>query len=129
MKGLKFSRRNLLQLGAMAAITAAVSESSEQPLAKPFSFQKANSGPLSEKKFSTKGLFMHAWDLRDQGADRVMGWMSDSGLNEMYIAGTYHSGWFIHPHSPDHRTYMTEGSVAYFQPDHKLYKTPMRPQV
>src|SRR2546426_12771613 len=72
---------------------------------------------------------MHAWDLRDEGADHIMGWMYDSGLNEMYIASTYHSGYFIHPHCPERRTYMTEGSVAYFQPDHKLYKTPMRPQV
>jgi hypothetical protein len=54
--------------------------------------------------------------------------MRDSGLNEMYIAATYHSGWFIQPHNADRHTYMTEGSVAYFQPDHKLYKTPMRPQ-
>jgi hypothetical protein len=73
---------------------------------------------------------MHAWDLRDDGADRVMGWMRDSGLNLMGIAGCYHSGWFIHPHNPKHRVYMTEGSVAYFQPDENLYaKTPMRPPV
>jgi hypothetical protein len=47
----------------------------------------------------------------------------------MCIAGCYHSGWFVHPHDPAHRAFLTEGSVAYFQPDERLYsRTPMRPQ-
>ncbi len=79
---------------------------------------------------STKGLWMHAWDLLDNGADKVMGWMSDSGLNLMCMASCYHSGWFVHPHSSRRRVYMTEGSVAYFHPDEKLYThTPLRPQL
>jgi len=73
---------------------------------------------------------MHAWDLKDSGADKVMEWMHDSGLNQMVIAGCYHSGWFVHPHNPRHRTYMTEGSVAYFHPNIKIFKgSPIKPIV
>jgi len=73
---------------------------------------------------------MHAWDLRNEGPDSIMGWMSDSGLNQMCIAACYHSGWFVHPHSSGRRALMTEGSVAYFQPDERLYsQTALRPQL
>lgn len=51
-----------------------------------------------------------------------MGWMQDSGLNEMVIAGCYHAGWFVHPHNASHRAYMTEGSVAYFHPDRRIFR-------
>src|SRR4029077_11198672 len=79
---------------------------------------------------TTKGIWMHAWDLRDHGPDHVIGWIQDSGLNQMCMASCYHSGWFVHPQSPKRRCYLTEGSVAYFQPDEKLYdQTPIRPRV
>jgi hypothetical protein len=125
------SRRDLLQLSALAAVSPPRVRASVAPKAfqnRPSRQDCSGEGP--EDRLFTKGLFMHAWDLRDDGADRVMGWMRDSGLNLMCIAGCYHSGWFIHPHNPKHRVYMTEGSVAYFQPDESLYaRTPMRPQL
>ncbi len=81
-------------------------------------------------KLSFRGLFLHAWDLADDGADQVMGWMSEAGLNTLCLAGTYHSGWFIHPHNRRHRLFMTEGSVCYFRPQLSLYKrTKLRPRV
>ena len=80
--------------------------------------------------FQSKGLFAHAWDLCEEGTDRIMGWMQDSGLNVLCLASVYHSGWFVHPHNPKHRLYMSEGSRSYFQPDEKLYgNTSLRPQV
>jgi hypothetical protein len=79
--------------------------------------------------FTSKGLFVYAWDLRDEGVDHVMAWMQDTGLNTMCLASTYHSGWLIHPHNPSHRAYFTEGSRSYFHIDEKLYaKTPLRPR-
>jgi hypothetical protein len=81
------------------------------------------------ERLLSKGIFVHAWDLRDEGADHVMRWMRDSGLNVMCLAGTYHSGWFLHSHNPKHKLYMTEGSRCYFRPDDKLYaNTPLRPR-
>ena len=111
MTPLDSSRRQFLQVTTLAA---------GLPLQKAV---PAENGP------STKGLYVHAWDLRDQGADRLMAWMADVGLNRMYLASCYHSGWFVHPHSPT-RAFMTEGSVAYFRPDEKLYlRTSLRPRV
>ena len=77
-----------------------------------------------------RSLFLHAWDLADDQADAVMGWMADARLNTMCVAGTYHSGWFIHPHAARHRAFMTEGSVCYFHPQASLYRdTPLKPTV
>ncbi len=129
MKKPTLSRRDLLQLSTVLAMPPA------NDVVSSLLQLKKKEGDASMEKghqepFSTKGLYMHAWDLRDDGADRVMGWMHDSGLKQMYIAGCYHSGWFIHPHSSRHRTYITEGSAAYFHPDEKLYKnTPLKPQL
>ena len=82
-------------------------------------------GPLT-----TRGLFLHVWDLRDEGVDRVLGWMQESGLNQMAIAGSYHSGWFVHPGKEKRRLYMTQGGVLYFPPDPKIFKsTPIKPEV
>ena len=92
------SRRSLLQLSALAAMSRRKAKAaSPRPsrAARPGQTESTGSAPLQ-----TKGLFMHAWDLKDSGADTVMAWMRDSGLNQMTIAGCYHSGWFVHPHNP-----------------------------
>jgi hypothetical protein len=75
-----------------------------------------------EPPLAFRSMFLHAWDLAHDGVDKVMGWMSDAGLNTMCLAGNYHSGWFIHPHNSKHRAFMTEGSVCYFHPQPSLYK-------
>ncbi len=76
------------------------------------------------------GLWMYAWDLADEGVERVMGWAADSGLTALQIAGSYHAGWFLHPHNPKHRAYMPADGCVYFHPDERLYaKTILKPQV
>ncbi len=78
----------------------------------------------------TRGLFMHVWDLRDQGIDALVGWARDSGLNQLLFAGSYHSGWFVHPHAPKRRLFMTEGGALYFPPDPRIFRaTPIEPAV
>jgi hypothetical protein len=75
-----------------------------------------------------RSLFLHAWDLADEGVDRVMDSIRAAGLNTLCMASTYHSGWFIHPGNPKHRAFMTEGSVCYFHPTESHYKeTSLRP--
>ena len=37
-------------------------------------------GPLT-----TRGLFLHVWDLRDEGVDHVLGWMQEAGFRESYV--------------------------------------------
>ena len=76
------------------------------------------------------GLWMYAWDLADEGIDQVMGWAADAGITALQIAGSYHAGWFIHPHNPRCRAFMTEDGCVYFQPTHSLYdNTVLKPKV
>ena len=76
------------------------------------------------------GLWMYAWDLRDEGVDQVMGFARDSGLNALYVAGSYHHGWFIHPHNPHTRAFFADGGSVYFHPKRSLFrKTKIKPVV
>ena len=111
------SRRTLLQLATGA--TACALPVTLTPR------ESAARAPLT-----TRGLFLHVWDLQDEGVDHVLGWMRDSGLNQMVIAGSYHSGWFVHPRKERRRLYMTEGGVLYFPPDPTVFRaTPIEPEV
>jgi hypothetical protein len=108
------TRRDLLKLTAAAAVAG---PSAPQP-------------PTSPEPLRTRGLFLHVWDLEDEGVDRVLGWTRDAGLNQMLFAGSYHSGWFVHPGKPKRRLYMTQGGVLYFPPDPAIFKsTPIQPEV
>jgi hypothetical protein len=87
-------------------------------------------GDGSANQLSFRSVFAHAWDFADGDIDAVMDSIGQMGLNTICMAGTYHSGWFIHPTNPKHRAFMTEGSVCYFHPHDALYqKTKLRPQV
>ena len=111
------SRRRLLQLGAGVALSGARDVTIEQTGA-------------AQEPLRTRGLFLHVWDLQDEGVDPVLGWMRDAGLNQMLIAGSYHSGWFVHPRKEKRRVYMTQGGVLYFPPDPAIFKsTPIQPEV
>lgn len=121
------TRRRLLQIGVGVAgsgtmnIRAAAGKS---PLPAP------DPVPTAQEPLSTRGLFLHVWDLQDEGVDRVLGWISDSGLNQMAIAGSYHSGWFVHPGKEKRRLYMTPGGALYFPPDPAIFRgTPIQPAV
>src|SRR5688572_21787718 len=104
MKHSSFSRRDFFRVVGAAALLPAVGQPAIQ---------------ATDPKASTRGLFMHVWDLVDEDIDGLMSWMHDSNLNQMCIASTYHSGWFVHPHAPKHRLHLTEGGVLYFPPDKK----------
>jgi hypothetical protein len=114
MKSSHLSRRRVLQLGAQASAAPSRLKGAKRSLTRSRDSKQADLDPPSAERLSTKGLFMHAWDLRDEGADQVMGWMSDSGLNQMCIASCYHSGWFVHPHHPRHRTLHERGERRLF---------------
>jgi hypothetical protein len=83
---------------------------------------------MNQKMYA--GLWLFAWDLADEGVDSVMGWAADSGLTALQIAGSYHAGWFVHPHNPKHRIYMPQDGCIYFHPSMALYEdTILKPQV
>lgn len=76
------------------------------------------------------GIWMYAWDLQDEGLDKVLGFIADSGLTAIHLAGSYHAGFFLHPHNPRHKAYFTEDGVVYFQPQIELFeKTKLKPKV
>jgi hypothetical protein len=113
-----FSRRKLLQAGIASTAVAWYPAS------------RASTRQVPQQPLRTRGLFLHVWDLQDEGVDRVLGWMQESGLNQMAIAGSYHAGWFVHPRKEQRRLYMTQGGVLYFPPDAKLFHaTPIKPEV
>jgi hypothetical protein len=66
------------------------------------------------------GICCFAWDFEGEGVDEVMGWAAESGLSYLAYAGSYHSGWFLHPHNPRCRTRLTS-SALYFEPQRDLY--------
>lgn len=75
-------------------------------------------------------LCLFAWDLQDEGIDPVLDFCADAGVTSLFLASVYHSGWFVHPHNPRRRTYMTEDGVAYFHPDPAQFAaTPLQPKV
>jgi hypothetical protein len=121
------SRRRLLQIGtgiAVGSTFGAGAAARNGALPAP----AASTG--AQPPLSTRGLFLHVWDLQDEGIDRVLGWMHDSGLNQMAIAGSYHSGWFVHPGKERRRLYMTQGGALYFPPDRRIFRTtPIEPAV
>ncbi|MDD8015641.1 MAG: hypothetical protein PHX45_08100 [Acidobacteriota bacterium] len=127
----KLSRRRFLQAGGLVAAASALRAGTRESHGAPDPESGENSAAapsLPAAGLNLKGLFLHAWDLRDDGVDTVMGWMRDSGLNTMQLAGTYHSGWFLHPQNSRHRAFMTEGSRCYFHPHEEFYKgTSLKP--
>src|SRR6266702_6978249 len=38
-----------------------------------------------------RSMFLRAWDLANDGVDRVMEWMSEAGLNTLCLASNYHN--------------------------------------
>ena len=114
---ISLSRRRFLELGAGVALSAVPQV-------------QGTKSASSREPLRTRGLFLHVWDLQDEGVDRVLGWMRDAGLNQMLIAGSYHSGWFVHPRKEKRRLYMTQGGVLYFPPDARIFtSTPIQPAV
>jgi len=76
------------------------------------------------------GLWMYAWDLRDEGLDKVLSFARDIGVKAVNLASSYHAGFFLHPHNPTHKMYFALDGVVYFQPRMDLYrKTKLKPLV
>jgi hypothetical protein len=66
-------------------------------------------------------VFCYAWDFADEGVDKLLSWCQDTGITHLFLAATYHTGWFLHSHNPKHKAYMAESGAAYFHPQNELY--------
>ncbi|MBM4084064.1 MAG: hypothetical protein FJ272_04665 [Planctomycetes bacterium] len=75
-------------------------------------------------------LWMFAWDLQDEGVEKVLGFAADCGLSAVQIASSYHAGNFILGHNPKRVAYFPEDGVAYFHPHLELYAgTKLKPKI
>jgi hypothetical protein len=74
-------------------------------------------------------LCVFPWDLQDEGLDTVLHSAAGLGVTRLFLASVYHAGWFVLPHNPRRKTFMTEDGVAYFHPEPVHYaSTPLKPK-
>ncbi|MBX8631101.1 MAG: hypothetical protein KIY12_04285 [Thermoplasmata archaeon] len=73
-------------------------------------------------------IYVHPWDVADEGASTLLDYLCDAGINELNLATSYHSGRFILPHNPTRRVYWAEEGVVYFAPSGEYRETPLRPR-
>ena len=76
------------------------------------------------------GIYLHPWDLVDEGPDQVFSRIRDSGIGHVNLASSYHSGRYILPHNPKRKIYFAEEGVVYFRPDPKFFnETSIKPRM
>jgi len=74
-------------------------------------------------------MYLHPWDLVDEGPDNVFSTMRDMGLTHVNLATSYHCGRYILPHNPKKFIYFAEEGVVYFDPAPEFYnKTKLKPR-
>jgi hypothetical protein len=66
-------------------------------------------------------MYTYAWDLAEEGVDRVAGRLQDAGIDTVTLATSYHAGKFLRPHAPGRKVYFPEDGTVYFRPDHRRY--------
>ena len=70
----------------------------------------------------TYSIWLHPWDLFDEGADTVLHNIADlARLDTVNLAVSYHSGKFQPLHNPKHSLYYAEDGVVYFSPHTEAY--------
>ncbi|MCL4451912.1 MAG: hypothetical protein M1327_04740 [Candidatus Thermoplasmatota archaeon] len=62
------------------------------------------------------GIYVHPWDLADEGAKTVLHKLASNGIEFINLAVSYHSGRFFLPHNPRRKIYNAEEGVVYFDP-------------
>jgi hypothetical protein len=66
-----------------------VSQDCASQFMREFSCEQNQANEKARLKFWS--MFLHAWDLANDGVDGVMEWMSEAGLNTMCLAANYHN--------------------------------------
>ena len=74
-------------------------------------------------------MYVHPWDVVDEGPRTVLERISTTGVSAVNLATSYHSGRYILQHNPKRKVYFAEEGVVYFEPDPKYYrKTLLKPR-
>ncbi len=70
------------------------------------------------KRGSSGGIYIHPWDITDEGIDDCYDFLDQScGLNELFVAAAYHASTFVLPHNPKRLVRWDDGGI-YFTPKH-----------
>jgi hypothetical protein len=81
--------------------------------------------PASPNKFEV-GIAVYAWDIHDEGVERVLDNLQMAGVNNVYILGQMHpekrpATTSVFPHNPVRQTWTAEDSRVYWHPDMTRY--------
>lgn len=68
------------------------------------------------------GLFVYPWCFAEEGCDALIEYARQLGIRRLYVASTYHAGFFLHPHSPNGKVRFLEDGVVYFRPDEGVWR-------
>lgn len=75
-------------------------------------------------------IYTYPWDLRDEGIDRALDRIHDTGCREVMLAASYHVSTYFLPHNPRRPIYWGEDGALYFQPNWARFKQAgIRPMV
>jgi len=68
------------------------------------------------------------WDFADKGIDTTLAYSRDLGISHLFLAVSYHAGYFFYPDNPVRRVHLLEDGVTYFRPRPTFYQgTPLQP--
>jgi hypothetical protein len=67
-------------------------------------------------------MYLHPWDVMDEGTDVVLRRIKEGGMTEVNLATSYHAGRYFLPHNPKRKVFSAEEGVVYFRPQLDLYK-------
>lgn len=62
------------------------------------------------------GMYVHPWDIADEGSDKLLSSLAQTGIEFINLAVSYHSGRFFLPHNPKRKIYYADEGVIYFNP-------------
>lgn len=74
---------------------------------------------MPKKRWS---MYVHPWDIIDEGIDKTLQFLSNSGISTINIASSYHTGRYILPHNPKKKIYIAEEGTVYFKPNYDYFK-------
>jgi hypothetical protein len=67
-------------------------------------------------------MYVHPWDVADEGADSVLERITSTGIKAVNLATSYHSGRYLLQHNPKKKVYFAEEGVVYFAPDPAYFR-------
>jgi len=78
-------------------------------------------GPREEAYNLFSGMWLHPWDVLNEGVDNVLENIRNAGINTVNLAASYHTGMYLLEHNSHNRLVFAEEGVVYFKPELSMY--------